>query len=464
LVAAFVAFAALVLAAPAAATAPTMPTFFEPTADGEIVNPSDVHMEIGDFFDVDGHTHLCSDFQIQTLIGEVVWDAPCVQGLEKVHSHLGDGTFVNSLAGEHQLNFATDYKLRARFHDSAGEIGGWSERPFTTSPEGPPGVPGEIPWTVRQPGYVVEIVAGGFQLPVNIAFVPNPGAAPDSPLLYVTELWGQIKVVKRNGTISDYATNLLNFDPLGPFPGAGEQGVSGIVVEPATGDVFASMLYEDTASTDDPKPHYPKVVRFHSNDGGRTAATQTTILDMFGESQGQSHFISNTSIGPDGKLYQHMGDGYAHARAQNLNWFRGKILRMNLDGSPASDNPFYDAGDGINARDYVFAYAYNKPGSELARLTLPVQSQGESITYTRDGRALLSGSEGEHAKVWQVPLPRVALASALRAATPSPTPTEPASDSDEDALVYGGNLLALLVAGGTAFLTFVLFRRGRRQG
>ena len=361
LVVALIALAALALAAPAGATAPTTPSFLEPTADGEIVNPSDVHMEVADFFDADGHTHYCSDFQIQTLLGEVVWDAPCVTGLERVHAHLGDGTFVNSLAGEHQLAFATDYKLRARYHDSAGEIGSWAERPFTTSPEGPPGVPGAIPWTVRQPGYVVEIVAGGFQLPVNIAFVPNPGSAPDSPLLYVTELWGQIKVVKRNGTVSDYATNLLNFDPLGPFPGAGEQGVSGIVVEPTTGDVFASMLYEDTASTADPKPHYPKVVRFHSNDGGRTAATQTTILDMFGESQGQSHFISNTSIGPDGKLYQHMGDGYAHARAQNLNWFRGKILRMNLDGSPASDNPFYDAGDGINARDYVFAYGFRNP-------------------------------------------------------------------------------------------------------
>jgi hypothetical protein len=56
-----------------------------------------------------------------------------------------------------------------------------------------------------------------------------------------------------------------------------------------------------------------------------------------------------------------MGDGYAHARAQNLNWFRGKILRMNLDGSPPADNPFYDAGDGINARDYIFALGFRNP-------------------------------------------------------------------------------------------------------
>ena len=152
-----------VLAGAAVAAPPSMPTFLEPTTDGEVVNPSDVHMEVDGFSDADGHTHFCTDWQIQTPLGEVVWDAPCVTGLESVHVHLGDGTFVNSPPGA-QLDFETDYMLRVRFHDSAGEIGAWSERPFRTSPEGPPGVPAPIPWAARQPGYVVEIVASGFQL------------------------------------------------------------------------------------------------------------------------------------------------------------------------------------------------------------------------------------------------------------------------------------------------------------
>src|SRR5262249_46968205 len=160
-------------------------------------------------------------------------------------------------------------------------------------------------------------VATGFQLPVNIAFVPNPGLAPGAPLYYVSELYGQIKVVRRNGVVSDYATGLLNYDPLGQFPGSGEQGLSGIVVDGASGDVFASMLYDAGG------PHYPKVVRFHSTDGGLTAATQTTILDMIGETQGQSHQVSNLSFGPDGKLYLHMGDGFDASTAQNLSSFRG---------------------------------------------------------------------------------------------------------------------------------------------
>ena len=54
---------------------------------------------------------------------------------------------------------------------------------------------------------------------------------------------------------------------------------------------------------------------------------------MVGETQGQSHQISNITIGPDGKLYVHVGDGFDTAMALNLDSYRGKILRMNLDGS-----------------------------------------------------------------------------------------------------------------------------------
>jgi hypothetical protein len=82
---------------------------------------------------------------------------------------------------------------------------------------------------------------------------------------------------------------------------------------------------------------------------------------MFGETQGQSHQISNISIGPDNKLYVHNGDGFNAGTALNLDAFRGKILRMNLDGTAPIDNPFYNAANGINARDYVFAYGVRNP-------------------------------------------------------------------------------------------------------
>lgn len=338
---------------------PATPVITEPSTDGQIVHPADVHMEAGPFSDPDGGTHACTDWQIWSdSPSELVWVSSC-NTVELVHVHLGDGLFVNSYAGRSDLLYDTNYHLFVRVKDSSGdpatEWSAWAERSFRTSPAPAPGT--SVAWSVRQPGYQVEVVATGFQLPVNIAFVPNPGTQATSPYFYVAELYGNIKVVARDGTVSDYIRGALNYQPSGVFPGSGEQGLTGIVVDPVSGDVFASMLYEAFPGG----PHYPKVMRFHSNHSGAVAGSYATILDMAGETQGASHQISNLSIGPDGKLYVHMGDGFVTSTAQDLNSFRGKILRMNLDGSPAVDNPFYDAGDGINAKDYVYAYGFRNP-------------------------------------------------------------------------------------------------------
>ena len=63
------------------------------------------------------------------------------------------------------------------------------------------------------PGFEIELMATGLDLPVNLAFVPNPGKDPKSPLLYVTELYGQVKVITNDWSIHTYARNLLNYKP-----------------------------------------------------------------------------------------------------------------------------------------------------------------------------------------------------------------------------------------------------------
>ncbi|HQY87511.1 MAG TPA: PA14 domain-containing protein, partial [Tepidisphaeraceae bacterium] len=85
------------------------------------------------------------------------------------------------------------------------------------------------------------------------------------------------------------------------------------------------------------------------------------------ETQGQSHQISNVTIGPDNKLYVHVGDGFDASTAMNLDQYRGKILRMNKNGTPVSTgdpagaNPFYNASNGINSRDYIYTYGHRNP-------------------------------------------------------------------------------------------------------
>ena len=212
-----------------------------------------------------------------------------------------------------------------------------------------------VPWESAQRGYRIEPVVDGLQLPVNIAFVPNPGDDPESPFFYVTELYGDIKVVTRGGQVRDYAKALLNFYPGGSFPGAGETGLAGIVVEPESGDVIVATLYARQGWS------YPQILRLSSDDGGLTAARVTTVLDMPNEQQAPSHQISNVSIGPDGKVYFHMGDAHYAPYAQDMSTMRGKIMRMNIDGSAPEDNPFYDASDGIGAADYIFALGFRNP-------------------------------------------------------------------------------------------------------
>jgi glucose/arabinose dehydrogenase len=214
----------------------------------------------------------------------------------------------------------------------------------------------DTPYMVTQPGYIVEKFTTGLQLPVNIAFVPSPGPNPGDLLCYVTELYGTIKAVTRDGHLSDYRTGLLNYVPSGVFPGSGEQGLAGIVVDPTNGDVYCGALVDDGTGN-----RYPRVLKLTSSDGGWTASSLTVILAMPGETQGQSHMISNFSFGPDGNLYVHNGDGFDATKGQDLTSFRGKVLRMTRTGAPVTTNPFYNAADGITASDYVYAYGLRNP-------------------------------------------------------------------------------------------------------
>ncbi|MEV4416424.1 PQQ-dependent sugar dehydrogenase [Catellatospora sp. NPDC049609] len=343
--------------AAAEAAPPNAPVITEPGADNAMVSAADVHMESAPFGDPDGDQHLCSEWEITTG-GERVWASGCTGGVLRYHIHLGDGVFEGSHAGRKDLVPDKDYELRVRFRDNSGdaddEWSAWSERPFRTLKEQKP-LPDAPQWVVKQDGYKVEEVAGGFQLPVNIAMVPGHVADPAKPMFYVTELYGKIKVVKADYSVSTYADDLLNYDPSTVFPGSGEMGLAGLVIDPASGDLFASMVYKDGSD------YYPKVVRFHSTDGGKTASSKKTILDLDDEPQSASHQISNLSIGPDGKLYVHLGDGFEPGTARDKDSARGKVLRLNLDGTVPSDNPFYDSGDGISAKDMIFAYGLRNP-------------------------------------------------------------------------------------------------------
>ena len=107
---------------------PAAPLITQPEVDGLILNPADVHMETGPFSDPDpGDDPLCTDGAIWTPDpAERVWVTECIGGVERVHSHLGDGVFENSHAGRDELLPETEYVLRVRHRDDSGQSNDWS--------------------------------------------------------------------------------------------------------------------------------------------------------------------------------------------------------------------------------------------------------------------------------------------------------------------------------------------------
>lgn len=337
---------------------PALPPLISPqgTVSGE-----DVHMESLPMYDPDGHGHMMTDWIIWNAeTNEIAWEAVGVtDAVMRLHIHLGDGTFTNSHSGRAALFFDTNYVLAARFRDDSNdpntEWSPWLYRPFSTQPLGAGN--SNASWVVYEPGFEIQLASHGLQLPVNIAFHPDPGPDTHDPYFYIAELYGTIKWAARDGHLHDYATNVLNFDPLGPFPGSGEKGLSGLWVE-TNGNILATMLY--APDTNNPSVQYPKVTRFLSAADGKSA-TGTVDLLLIPEASGASHQISHIEVGLDGLIYVDVGDGTTPSFGLNTNTYQGKILRMNPDGSPATNNPFYNSGNGISATDYIYAYGFRNP-------------------------------------------------------------------------------------------------------
>jgi len=198
-------------------------------------------------------------------------------------------------------------------------------------------------WELRE-GFKIEKIVSDLSLPVNLAFVPHPKKERGAPFFYVTELYGKIKVVTNDFKVFVFAEDLLNYQPDFKIPGTGESGVIGIVVH-KKGDVFASMLYKDG------KVFKNKVVKFISKDGLKAEKAETILDNIL--SINAAHQVQALTI-HEGKLFVNVGDGMINPEvAQDDDDLRGKILRMNLDGSIPSDNP--------NPQSYVFAKGLRNP-------------------------------------------------------------------------------------------------------
>jgi glucose/arabinose dehydrogenase len=102
-----------------------------------------------------------------------------------------------------------------------------------------------------------------------------------------------------------------------------------------------------------------RISRFHLVGDALDPASETVILDNIYADTGH-HNGGTILIGPDGKLWAAPGDSGTGANSQDLSTgnFNGKVLRMELDGSPAAGNPFLGS---LTVEQRIYAYGFRNP-------------------------------------------------------------------------------------------------------
>lgn len=150
---------------------------------------------------------------------------------------------------------------------------------------------------------------------------PWSGVVVDDSVLVTERHTGRILEVSMGGDVREVAV-VSDIVPVG------EGGLLGLTVA------------EDWLFVYSTGPNGNRVLRYDlvGTSGSLGVENGASILD--GLPASSYHNGGRIEIGPDGLLYVAVGDAGVPNRSQNLDSLGGKILRMNLDGSVPSDNPF----------------------------------------------------------------------------------------------------------------------------
>ncbi|MGH9367046.1 MAG: PQQ-dependent sugar dehydrogenase [Thermoanaerobaculia bacterium] len=169
---------------------------------------------------------------------------------------------------------------------------------------------------------------------------------------------GRMLVLEKAGTVRIVVGGVLQSAPAlnwtANVDSGFEKGLLGICLDPNfVSNGYVYLYY----TTTDPKN---RISRFTLVGNALDPLSETVILDNIDATNG-NHNGGTIRIGPDGKLWAAPGDsGTGGAKAQSISpgSFSGKVLRMELDGSPAAGNPFL--GD-VTKEQRIFAYGFRNP-------------------------------------------------------------------------------------------------------
>jgi glucose/arabinose dehydrogenase/chitodextrinase len=220
------------------------------------------------------------------------------------------------------------------------------------------------PQTFADPSFDSELVVSlpAFQL-VGFTWAPD----------------GTMFIWQKNGVVRIFHDGILHSTPFIDLSNQvntyDDRGLLGLAVDPdfeQNGYVYLAYVYEPTGNSNDTGPKTSRISRVTANPADRDVAlpgSEVVLIEGIPADSG-SHNVGTLRFAADGTLFASSGDGGTAAfadplalGAQDLNSYRGKILRINRDGSapapPQQTNPFYDGTNSIRSR--VWAYGLRNP-------------------------------------------------------------------------------------------------------
>jgi len=172
----------------------------------------------------------------------------------------------------------------------------------------------------------IAVYMGGLNWPIALAF------ASDGRIFYNERNTGSIRIIQGGSLLPTPFITLPNTDP------SGERGLLGLALDPGFPSrpyVYAYQTFINSTSS----TTYNRILRILAS--GNTGISYSEILRLPALSGATNHNGGVIAFGPDKMLYAVVGENANPALSQDPMSPMGKVLRMNTDGSPPPDNPFY---------------------------------------------------------------------------------------------------------------------------
>jgi glucose/arabinose dehydrogenase len=193
-------------------------------------------------------------------------------------------------------------------------------------------------------------VATGFSTPLDIK---QP--SDNSGRLFVVEQGGHIQIIESTGTRA--TSPFLNVSALQGFESGGEEGLLGLAFHPQYSQNRRFFVNYTRRISGQLQTVIAEFATSATNAEFADPATQKILLIV--NQPFNNHNGGGMNFGPDGFLYIALGDGGSEGdpqcNGQNINTFLGKILRIDVNSTPATGkacaippgNPFVGQPSGL---------------------------------------------------------------------------------------------------------------------